>query len=236
MWKVKNNGNVQWPAGSRLLFNGGNIFKPYPMSYPEGFTLPALAPNEEACITAELQAPDASGNYTSYFCFATPDGIRFGDELWCDIKVAEDFVDQTNSHDMIYPTISTTHEHHDDHSTATSTDRTTFDDHLESHGSSPIISELHFSSEEFVDDHTHSKHSSGEDEYEVESVASQESYLVVETEQHEENEQVSNSYESVMTIKKEDDALNTEFKYKDELQRIREMVIRSWQTKKNFLN
>lgn len=236
MWKVKNNGNVQWPAGSRLLFNGGNIFKPYPMSYPEGFTLPALAPNEEACITAELQAPDAPGNYTSYFCFATPDGVRFGDELWCDIKVAEDFVDQTNNHDMIYPTISTTHEHHDDHSTATSTDRTTFDDHLESHGSSPVISELHFSSEEFVDDHTHSKHSSGEDEYEVESVASQESYLVVETEQHEENEQVSNSYESIMTIKKEDDALNTEFKYKDELQRIREMVIQSWQTKKNFLN
>jgi hypothetical protein len=126
MWKVKNTGNVDWPIGSHLLFNGGSILRPYPIARPDCFAVPVINPDEETCITAELQAPDSPGNYTSYFCLCTPDGQRFGDNLWCTIKVDEDLEPEKkpnsimnestpslaasimmNSSTMIYPTPST---------------------------------------------------------------------------------------------------------------------------------
>ncbi|KAF1800628.1 hypothetical protein V8B55DRAFT_1534289 [Mucor lusitanicus] len=90
MWKIKNTGNVDWPLGSHLLFNGGSILRPYPISRPDCFAVPVISPDEETCVTAELQAPDSPGHYTSYFCLCTPDGERFGDNIWCTIKVDED--------------------------------------------------------------------------------------------------------------------------------------------------
>jgi hypothetical protein len=127
MWKIKNTGTVDWPVGSHLLFNGGSILRPYPISRPDCFAVPAISPDEETCITAELQAPDSPGEYISYFCLCTPDGDRFGDNLWCSIKVDEDLEPEKNketspvisspvsaasimmqsSTSMIYPTIST---------------------------------------------------------------------------------------------------------------------------------
>lgn len=66
------------------------------MSRPDCFAVPVVSPDEEACITAELQAPDCPGEYTSYFCLCTPDGDRFGDNLWCSIKVDEDLEPEKN--------------------------------------------------------------------------------------------------------------------------------------------
>ncbi|KAI8327509.1 hypothetical protein BD560DRAFT_417989 [Blakeslea trispora] len=130
MWKVKNTGSVDWPIGSQLLFNGGSILRPYPISRPDCFAVPVVPPNEETCIAAELQAPDSPGVYTSYFCICTPDGERFGDSLLCSIKVEEDLepdrspADNSNaasepaslsgSHIMVYPTIVSHSETHDD--------------------------------------------------------------------------------------------------------------------------
>ncbi|CAO0803318.1 unnamed protein product [Mucor circinelloides] len=123
MWKLKNTGNVDWPLGSHLLFNGGSILRPYPISRPDCFAVPVLSPDEETCVTAELQAPDSPGHYTSFFCLCTPDGERFGDNIWCTIKVDEDLepekggdtksetsaatIMMNSGSDMIYPTIST---------------------------------------------------------------------------------------------------------------------------------
>ncbi|CAO3621646.1 unnamed protein product [Mucor hiemalis] len=126
MWKVVNNGNVDWPVGTHLLFNGGSILRPYPVTKPNTFTVPVTAPKEEACISAELQAPDCPGEYSSYFCLCTPDGVRFGDSLWCTIRVdldeepdhisvrtattsPEDIM-MNSSNSMIYPTVSSVHE------------------------------------------------------------------------------------------------------------------------------
>ncbi|KAG1154526.1 hypothetical protein G6F37_009370 [Rhizopus arrhizus] len=144
-WKVRNNGNIHWPTDSRLLFNGGNIFKPYPMSFPEGFLLPGLAPNQEGCISVELQAPDSPGNYTSRFCFITPEGDRFGDELYCIIKVTEDEFKE-DDHSMIYPTIST--QQCDNQSISTIDQSTT--DYQDSHSSHSIPFDIHSGSEDFV--------------------------------------------------------------------------------------
>ncbi|CEP15150.1 hypothetical protein [Parasitella parasitica] len=122
MWKLKNTGNVDWPLGSHLLFNGGSILRPYPISRPDCFAVPVISPGEETCLTAELQAPDSPGEYTSFFCLCTPDGERFGDNIWCTIKVDQDLepekdqqksmspaatIMMNSSTEMIFPTIST---------------------------------------------------------------------------------------------------------------------------------
>ncbi|KAG1324015.1 hypothetical protein G6F62_009340 [Rhizopus arrhizus] len=219
MWKVKNNGKVHWPAGSRLLFNGGGIFKPYPMSYPDGYILPSLAPGEEACITAELQSPDAPGTYTSLFCFITPEGARFGDDLWCNIDVSEEDVANHKDDDMIYPTISTIH--HDSQSTATvSTDLDTLDYHSEQDSSSSNH-ELHFGPEDFIEDSHSSRHHS-ETEEEAKSIVDDQEYLLVESEENEANDEMSSSYTSTTTIKM--NRKNEDFKYESELTKLHEMV------------
>lgn len=144
MWKVKNTGNVEWPIGSHLLFNGGSILRPYPISHPDCFAVPVIGPDEETCITAELQAPDSPGDYTSYFCLCTPEGQRFGDNLWCTIKVDEDLEPEKKPHDttpsaminsseMIYPTPSTTtsasdQHHHEDALSESTAERTSLTD------------------------------------------------------------------------------------------------------------
>ncbi|KAI9252767.1 hypothetical protein EDC94DRAFT_620602 [Helicostylum pulchrum] len=120
MWKIMNNGSTDWPVGTHLLFAGGSILRPHPVSRPDSFVVPVVSPKEETCITAELRAPDCSGEYSSYFCLCTPDGVRFGDMLWCSIKVDHDEEPGTitrtasavdimmnSSNSMIYPTIST---------------------------------------------------------------------------------------------------------------------------------
>jgi hypothetical protein len=107
MWKLKNTGEVKWPQGCRLLFNGGDILRPYPTSHPDSCVVPSVEPNEEVCILAELQAPDAIGCYSSYFGICTPDGTRFGDIISCSIQVAEDSIDEDTEtlpdSSMIFP-------------------------------------------------------------------------------------------------------------------------------------
>ena len=120
MWKIENNGSIDWPVGTHLLFNGGSILRPYPVTQSNSFIVPVTSPNDFACISAELQAPDCPGEYSSYFCLCTPEGVRFGDSLWCTIKVDMDEEPEkekyeisaadilmNSSNTMIYPTVST---------------------------------------------------------------------------------------------------------------------------------
>ncbi|KAI9023751.1 hypothetical protein CLU79DRAFT_886843 [Phycomyces nitens] len=90
IWKLKNDGTSAWPEGSQLVFSGGNIFRAYPSSCdPKSFVIPVTAPQQDAFIVAELQAPETPGRYISYFRLSSPDGIRFGHRLWCDIIVSD---------------------------------------------------------------------------------------------------------------------------------------------------
>ncbi|ORZ16857.1 hypothetical protein BCR42DRAFT_413335 [Absidia repens] len=88
VWKIKNNGRVRWPTGSTLIFSGGDILRPYPAQYQQSGVVPAISPGEETRIAIELSAPDAPGRHVGYFRLSSPEGIRFGDRLWCDIVVA----------------------------------------------------------------------------------------------------------------------------------------------------
>ncbi|KAG2201221.1 hypothetical protein INT47_013032 [Mucor saturninus] len=176
MWKISNNGNTDWPIGTHLLFNGGTILRPHPISRPDSFVVPVISPNEETCVTAELQAPDCPGDYSSYFCLCTPDGVRFGDVLWCTIKVDQDDepvemartvsasdIMMNSSNSMIYPTISTGHEDaqsndgytdQDGYSTSTNDQVSTINSarsYTNSHVSSPSSSEIDVGEHHFND-------------------------------------------------------------------------------------
>jgi hypothetical protein len=86
-WKVKNNGQARWPDGCIVIFTGGEILRSYPSQIQHNGVIPSLSPGEEAQVDIELSAPEVSGHYISYFRIISPDGIRFGDRLWCDINV-----------------------------------------------------------------------------------------------------------------------------------------------------
>jgi hypothetical protein len=90
-WKVKNNGQVRWPEGCILIFTGGDILRPYPSQIQHNGLIPSLSPGEEAELDVELSAPEVPGHHISYFRIISPDGIRFGDRLWCDINVVSSF-------------------------------------------------------------------------------------------------------------------------------------------------
>lgn len=86
-WKVKNNGQARWPDGCSLIFTGGDILRPYPSPVQHNGLIPSLSPDEEARIDVELSAPEMPGHHVSFFRIISPEGIRFGDGLWCDINV-----------------------------------------------------------------------------------------------------------------------------------------------------
>jgi hypothetical protein len=108
MWKLKNTGTQSWPSGSQLVYHSGDILRSYPSTHPYGFAVPSISPNEEACVVAELEAPETAGDYTSYFSVSSPEGTRFGDVLWCTIKVQENEEPEQEAPgecSMIYPVL-----------------------------------------------------------------------------------------------------------------------------------
>ncbi len=51
-----------------------------------------MKPDEEIEISVEMVAPDIPGNYISFFRFVYGDYKRFGQKVWCDIKVKAEAV------------------------------------------------------------------------------------------------------------------------------------------------
>ena len=79
VWKLANLGNVDWPADATLVHVGG-------FGGDGEKTLcevPVARVGEvvEVCVP-EIQAPDASGHFVSYWRLADSHGRRFGDKLW----------------------------------------------------------------------------------------------------------------------------------------------------------
>ncbi len=170
MWKVVNNGNVDWPAGTSLMFNGGSILRPNNCETYE--IVPVISPNEAALISAELKAPAIPGEYSSYFCLGTPDGTKFGDSLWCTVKVASKTIKSStntaaanilmnSSNSMIFPT-TTLSVDVDDHPSSPSigefTDRDDYSEFTQDHHSIITFETAH---------HTSYSHASTPSSYEL---------------------------------------------------------------------
>ncbi|KAI9883857.1 MAG: hypothetical protein M1823_004368 [Watsoniomyces obsoletus] len=100
-WILRNPGPADWPQGCSVRFVGGdnmrNIDTAHPISVAdleksvESDVLPlALGVGLHWSFTVTLKTPKRRGKYISYWRLTTPEGIKFGHKLWCEIDVQGD--------------------------------------------------------------------------------------------------------------------------------------------------
>ncbi|KAI1429170.1 hypothetical protein F5Y12DRAFT_710384 [Xylaria sp. FL1777] len=97
-WVLRNEGTVPWPAGCSVKFVGGDYMGAVDPAHPAGIhelvsasestiCYNALNPGQEFPFTVLMRTPDRDGKVISYWRLTTPDGIKFGHKLWCDVTV-----------------------------------------------------------------------------------------------------------------------------------------------------
>jgi len=88
IWRLKNVGEVPWPAGTRMLFVGGDAMTAE-MSVPLLRTGPVM-PGEEVDVAVEMTAPTEHGRYLGYWRLTGPHMRRkFGQRVWCHVQVVD---------------------------------------------------------------------------------------------------------------------------------------------------
>jgi len=88
IWRLKNTGEVPWPAGSKMLFVGGDQMTSELM-VPISRATPVL-PGEEVDVAVEMVAPTDLGRYLGYWRLVGPHGRRkFGQRVWCHVQVVD---------------------------------------------------------------------------------------------------------------------------------------------------
>lgn len=97
-WLVRNDGDVAWPADTRLSFASGDDLsaEAHPISTMRGVVLPG----HETEITVSLTAPSQEGRFVSYFRLQHGDSdSAFGQRFWCDVRVARPSEEDENCGD-----------------------------------------------------------------------------------------------------------------------------------------
>ncbi|KAJ8130314.1 hypothetical protein O1611_g3318 [Lasiodiplodia mahajangana] len=97
-WVLRNEGTVPWPAGCAVKFVGGDYMGAVDPAHPAGIhelvsasestiCYNSLSPGQEFPFTVLMRTPDRDGKVISYWRLTTPDGVKFGHKLWCDVDV-----------------------------------------------------------------------------------------------------------------------------------------------------
>ncbi|KAI1093161.1 hypothetical protein F5B19DRAFT_451340 [Rostrohypoxylon terebratum] len=98
VWVLRNEGTEAWPAGCSVKFVGGDYMGAVDPTHPAGIRelvsasesticYNALKPGQEFPFTVLMRTPDREGKVISYWRLTTPDGVKFGHKLWCDVTV-----------------------------------------------------------------------------------------------------------------------------------------------------
>ncbi|KAI1207124.1 uncharacterized protein F4807DRAFT_188169 [Annulohypoxylon truncatum] len=98
VWVLRNEGTDAWPAGCSVKFVGGDYMGAVDPTHPAGIhelvsasestiCYNALKPGQEFPFTVLMRTPDREGKVISYWRLTTPDGVKFGHKLWCDVTV-----------------------------------------------------------------------------------------------------------------------------------------------------
>jgi len=88
IWRIKNVGEMAWPAGTRILYVGGDQMSA-DMSVPISRNTPVL-PGEEVDVAVEMVAPHEHGRYLGYWRLTGPHMRRkFGQRVWCHVQVVD---------------------------------------------------------------------------------------------------------------------------------------------------
>ncbi|KAH8157148.1 hypothetical protein CIB48_g11098 [Xylaria polymorpha] len=97
-WVLRNEGTIPWPAGCAVKFVGGDYMGAVDPAHPAGIhelvsasestvCYDVLNPGHEFPFTVLMRTPDRDGKVISYWRLTTPDGVKFGHKLWCDVNV-----------------------------------------------------------------------------------------------------------------------------------------------------
>ncbi|XP_074590621.1 protein NBR1 homolog [Curcuma longa] len=86
IWRVRNNGVIRWPYGTRLVWVDGYQFASR-NSFLLEISVDGLPTEEEVDIAVDLVSPATPGRYISHWRLETPSGHKFGQEVWVFIKV-----------------------------------------------------------------------------------------------------------------------------------------------------
>jgi len=82
-WRLRNTGNIPWPAGSRIVHVGGDS-----LGLPAaGIAVDPVEPGHIVDVTVPLIAPSRPGRVVGYFRIMTADNQRFGHRIWIDLNV-----------------------------------------------------------------------------------------------------------------------------------------------------
>ncbi len=84
VWRVRNSGTCTWEAGTQLVFVSGE-----PMGGPAAVDVPSVAPGSNTDISVGLVAPTAPGTYRGTWQLQSPEGVRFGSQIYVQIIVPE---------------------------------------------------------------------------------------------------------------------------------------------------
>ncbi len=83
VWRIKNAGTVPWTTDYRWHFEAGTLMSGKVISVPVSKT----APGGSTIISVPMQAPMATGVYTSFWQMVDPKGVPFPHQAWVKIVV-----------------------------------------------------------------------------------------------------------------------------------------------------
>ncbi|CAL0330114.1 unnamed protein product [Lupinus luteus] len=86
IWRIRNNGTLVWPMGTRLVWIGGDNFSD---THSVVLEVPkeGVPMEKELDIAVDFIAPQLPGRYISYWRMAAPSGQKFGQRVWVLIQV-----------------------------------------------------------------------------------------------------------------------------------------------------
>jgi len=102
-WRMRNSGTCTWKTGTQLVFLSGN-----PMGGPTAAGIPSVVPDSNTDVSVDLVAPSTPGTYRSTWQLQSPDGVRFGSQVYVQIIVPEPVTATPTS--TATPTITPTKE------------------------------------------------------------------------------------------------------------------------------
>ncbi|KAG2566909.1 hypothetical protein PVAP13_7NG234000 [Panicum virgatum] len=89
IWRMCNSGSTTWPYGTQLVWVAGDHLQCLSSVRLAISANGGLNPWEETDVSVDFLAPAKPGRYTSYWRLALPSGVKFGQQIWVHIQVAQ---------------------------------------------------------------------------------------------------------------------------------------------------
>ncbi|CAH9108044.1 unnamed protein product [Cuscuta europaea] len=86
IWRMRNNGNIFWPKGSKVVWIDGDILSDV-MSVDLEIAADGVSVEQELDVAVDLIAPNVPGRYVSNWRMASPLCQTFGQLIWVQIQV-----------------------------------------------------------------------------------------------------------------------------------------------------